>query len=158
MLAFVANQSNPNLPLLQAAVSDAQNELSAAPTPITGDQITAKLGGAEQRSVYLRFHPGSHQCRRETGATLLAAAGINTESFDVAGKNLTIVGGYDTTCTNPILGGITEIHASAVGSVVDVSGASILTLRNLDLSGAHHSVPELIFWVPRGDSGQNRCA
>ncbi len=55
--------------------------------------------------------------------------------MSVEGKVLTIVGGYDATCTSPIAGAITEIQASAASSVVDVSSGSNLTLRNLDLSG-----------------------
>jgi len=44
------------------------------------------------------------------------------------------VGGYDATCTNPLPSGVTEIQASAAGSVVDASGQQ-LTLRNLEITG-----------------------
>ncbi len=134
VLAFVTTQPDPNLPLLQAAESDAQNELSAAPAPVTGDQITANWVAVNSGPcIYPSIQAAINVAAN--GDTLLAALGINTESFDVVGKNLTIVGGYDATCTNPVQGAITEIHASAAGSVVDMSGGSNLTLRNLDLSG-----------------------
>ena len=69
------------------------------------------------------------------GDTIRVAAGLYLESIDIVSKNLTITGGYDSSCTTPVAGGMSQIQASAVGSVVDVLGASVVTLNNLDLSG-----------------------
>ena len=135
VLAFVASQPDSNLPLLVAAAWDAQNEITVERASVTGGQITANWVAVNSGPcVYSSIQAAIDAA--PSGASLLAATGIYLENFDVSGgKVLTIVGGYDATCTNPIQGGITEIHASAAGSVVDVSTASNLTLRNLDLSG-----------------------
>jgi predicted outer membrane repeat protein len=135
VLAFVANQPNPSLPLLVAAAWDAQNEINVGLPPAPGDPnapnwVAVNNGPCAYSSIQAAINAVP------SGTTLLAASGIYIESFDVSGsKVLTIIGGYDATCSNPIAGAITEIQASAAGSVVDVTSSSKLTLRNLDLSG-----------------------
>lgn len=135
VLMFVASQPNPNLPLLEAAAWDAENELTAlrAPalaTPQAPNWVAVNSGPCSFSSIQAAINAAAN------GATLLAASGTYMESFDVVGsKVLTIVGGYDVTCTNPLQDQTTEIHASAAGSVVDVNTGSNLTMRNLELSG-----------------------
>ena len=134
VLAFIASQPDPNLPLLKAAMLDAQIELSTQRSAAQEDArlanwVAVNNGPCSFSSIQAAIDAAPN------GATLLTANGIFVESFDVTGsKVLTIVGGYDLNCTGPLPGLITEIHASAAGSVVDVS-ESVLTLRNLDLSG-----------------------
>jgi predicted outer membrane repeat protein len=135
VLAFVASQPDPNLPLLRAAVEDAQNELIelsafALAAPQAGEWVALNSGTCNYSSIQTAINDAV------SGDTLLAASGTYVESFDVnGGKQLTIVGGYDASCTSPTPSGVTEIQGSVAGSVADVSGGSNLTLRNLELTG-----------------------
>ncbi|MEJ5310564.1 MAG: S8 family serine peptidase [Anaerolineae bacterium] len=69
----------------------------------------------------------------QDGDTVRIAAGVYFETVDVAGKNITLAGGYNSTCTAYITG-TTRIEGSATsGSVLDVS-SSVLAVRNLDIA------------------------
>ena len=135
VLAFVASQPDPSLPLLEAAVEDAQNELSALRVPAlanpqAGEWVALNSSTCNYSSIQSAVNAAV------SGDTLQVASGTYVESFNVGGgKLLTIVGGYDASCTSPMNSGVTEIQASAAGSVVDVTGGSNLTLRNLELTG-----------------------
>lgn len=69
----------------------------------------------------------------QDGDTVRIATGVYFEMVDVSGKNITLAGGYDPTCTSYITG-TTRIDGGATsGSVLDVS-SSILGVRNLDIA------------------------
>jgi len=135
VLAFVAAQPDPSNLLLQAAAEDAQQELEAGGSGPSTDAILAP-------SVAINSGP----CLYETiqaavnaapsGSILRVAAGTYLEVIDVTAKTLVIEGGYDGTCTTLDPNAITQVDASGlVGSVVDVSSAAVVTLRNLRLTG-----------------------
>lgn len=68
------------------------------------------------------------------GDTIQVAAGTFHEAVDIADKNLTIVGGYDSTCTRPGVGATILDAQYGPGSVVDIL-RSVVTLRNVRLTG-----------------------
>ncbi len=134
VLAFVASQPDPGLPLLQAALLDAQHDRG------TGSRLAPAAPNVPRVSL------NSGPCTFETiqaavaasvsGDTIRVASGIYNQTIDISGKAITIEGGYDADCTtlnNPP--DLTQILANVAGSVVDVSGGSVVTLRNLDLTG-----------------------
>ncbi len=69
----------------------------------------------------------------QDGDTVRIAEGVYFETVDITGKNVTLAGGYNSTCTAYITG-TTRIEGSATsGSVLDVSN-SVLAVRNLGLA------------------------
>ena len=71
-----------------------------------------------------------------SGSTIRVAAGIYLEMIDINAKTLVIEGGYDSTCATVDPNAITQLDATGlVGSVVDVTSAAVVTLRNLRLTG-----------------------
>jgi len=69
----------------------------------------------------------------QDGDTVRIAEGVYFETVDVTNKNVTLEGGYNSTCTSYITG-TTRIEGSATsGSVLDVSN-SVLDVRNLDIA------------------------
>jgi len=141
VLAFVAAQLDPSNPLLQAASEDAQQELEAelSPQP-TGSGRSTDVTLAP--SVAINSGPCTYETIQEavvgapSGSTIRVAAGTYLEMIDVNAKTLVIEGGYDSTCTTVDPGAITQVDATGlVGSVVDVSSAAVVTLRNLRLTG-----------------------
>lgn len=68
------------------------------------------------------------------GDTLQVAADTFHEAVDIIDKDLTIVGGYDSTCTTPDAG-TTRLDASYhSGSAVNIRN-NVVTLRNLRITG-----------------------
>jgi hypothetical protein len=132
VLAFVAGQPDPHQPLLEAALRDAQNDLSTSrpysPSAPTIPRVSLNSGPCAFETIQAAVNAAVN------GNTVRVAAGVYTESIDIIGKVITIEGGYDSACTS-LTSGLTQVHASVSGSVVDVSGASVLTLRNLNLTG-----------------------
>ena len=132
VLAFVAAQPDPHHPLLEAALQDAQYELSnsslRSPSSPNEPRVSLNSGPCTFETIQAAVDAATN------GDTVRIAAGIFAENVDITGKNLTIDGGYNSTCTT-LTASTTQIQASVAGSVVDVSGTSVLTLRNLDLSG-----------------------
>jgi len=133
VLAFAASQPDPSHPLLQAAIADAQQELA------TGSQLP-------EAPSALRVSINSGPCTYDTiqaavaaatnGSTVRVSTGHYTETINVGGKMIVIEGGYGNGCSTLNSGSLTQVNANNVGgSVVDVSGASVLTLRNLKLTG-----------------------
>ena len=133
VLAFVASQPDPHQPLLEAALIDANIELASdtAVSPSAPDvpRVSRNSGPCTYETIQAAVTAAVN------GDTIRVAAGLYLESIDIVSKNLTITGGYDSSCTTPVAGGMSQIQASAVGSVVDVLGTSVVTLNNLDLSG-----------------------
>ncbi len=69
----------------------------------------------------------------QNGDTVRIAEGVYFEAVDIAGKNITLAGGYNSTCTSDITGTTRIDGGATTGSVLDVSG-SILGVRNLDIA------------------------
>lgn len=64
------------------------------------------------------------------GSTVRVSGGVYFENVDITGKSLTIRGGYDATCSNPV-GAATRVEGSlGTGSVFDIYGGTP-TLENL---------------------------
>lgn len=132
VLDFVAQQPDPSLPLLQDAVLDAQIELAPAPqSSITAPDVphaSLNFGPCVYETIQAAVNAAS------TGDVVRVTSGTYVELVDVSAKQITIEGGYDAACA--VITGRTTIQAvAASGSVIDVTSASVLTLRNLDLTG-----------------------
>jgi parallel beta-helix repeat protein/predicted outer membrane repeat protein len=134
VLAFVASQPDRSLPLLQAALLDAEHDRAAgiqlAPAAPNFNRVSLNSGPCTFETIQAAVTASV------SGDTIRVATGTYTEMIDISGKAITIEGGYDAACTtlnNPP--GLTQILANVAGSVVDVSGGSVVTLRNLDLTG-----------------------
>lgn len=66
------------------------------------------------------------------GSTVRVANGYYAENIDISGKVITIEGGYNATCTTPSASQ-SRVDAAATGSVVDVTGGSVVRLKNMIL-------------------------
>ena len=131
VLDFVARQPDPSLPLLQAAALDAQIELAPAPqSSITAPNVphTSLNSGP---CVFETFQAAVNAA--VAGDVVRVASGTFIELINVTAKQITIVGGYDAAC-GTITGRTTVQAVPASGSVIDIGSASVLTLRNLDLT------------------------
>lgn len=132
---FIARQPNRNHPLLQAALLDAQTDLQprvarsiAAPT---ANLVSRNAGPCAYATIQDAVNASVN------GDTIRVSAGYYTETVDVTiGKVITIEGGYDATCTT-LNFGLMRVHGTNSGSVVDVSGASVLALGNLHIVGGN---------------------
>jgi len=118
--------------LLDAAALDAQTELagpslSQAAAPLATPYVGINSGACAYTSVQAAVNAAG------AGDLIKIVTGAYTETIDLAGKQLTIVGGYNPTCTTPT-SGRSQIKNGAAGSVVDVTLGSRTTLRNLEIS------------------------
>ncbi len=134
VLAFTAAQPDANHPLLQAAVADAQRDPNAGgsllPAAPLAPRVSINSGPCAYETIQAAVAAAA------SGSTIRVAAGYYTETIDVSAKTITIEGGYDSTCTTVTASATTQVNANNVGgSVVDVSSAAVLTLRNLKLTG-----------------------
>jgi len=69
----------------------------------------------------------------QNGDTVRIAEGVFFETVDITDKNITLEGGYNSTCTSYITG-TTRIEGSVTGgSVLDIS-SSVVIIRNLDIA------------------------
>ncbi|MCU0522929.1 MAG: hypothetical protein MUF84_19860, partial [Anaerolineae bacterium] len=68
------------------------------------------------------------------GDALYAMAGTFYENIDIAGKSLTLAGGYAADCATPGAGSTTVNGLSGGGSVFDIAGGTVL-LRGLSITG-----------------------
>lgn len=132
LLDFVARQPDPSLPLLQDVLLDAQIELApTSPSSITAPTVPhASLNSGP--CVYETIQAAVNAA--VNGDVVRVASGTYVELVDVNARQITIEGGYDAACAT-ITGRTTIQAVAASGSVMDVNTASVLTLRNLDLTG-----------------------
>jgi hypothetical protein len=136
VLAFVAEQSNPDLPLLQSAAADAQRELGATGNPQPGVIMAPRVSINSSPCAYETIQAAINAA--VNGNTIRVAAGSYTEAIDIVAKTITIEGGYDSTCSTLNPSAITELDATGIGgSVVDVTSGTVLTLNNLQLTGGN---------------------
>ncbi len=134
VLAFTADQSDPNHPLLQAAIADAQQELAAGsglpPEAPNAPRVSINSGPCTYDTIQAAVTAATN------GSTIRVSTGSYTETLDISGKTIVIEGGYGNGCTTLNAGSLTQVNANNVGgSVVDISSGSVLTLRNLKLTG-----------------------
>ena len=125
---------NSSHPLLQAAAADALLELqesdNRSPAAPTAPRVSINSGPCVYETIQEAIDAAA------SGSTIRISADDYIETFNVSAKTLVIEGGYDSTCTTLNVSSITQVDAnSAGGSVVDVSGAAVLELRNLRLTG-----------------------
>ncbi len=66
--------------------------------------------------------------------TIQVSAGTYHENVTISGKTLTLIGGYDATCTSPE-GGSTIVDGGGIDSVFVIEDDSTVILRNLDITG-----------------------
>ncbi len=138
VLAFVASQPDPHLPLLQAARQDALNDLApaapaAADAPAAPDAPAVNYIGVNGSAcAYDNLQTAVNAA--PSGAILRLAGGTYLELVDISAKTLIIEGGYAADCTT-FTGAQTLYDPSVAGSVVDLTCAAVVTLRNLDLTG-----------------------
>jgi hypothetical protein len=134
VLAFVSGQPDPSLSLLEAARLDAENELGSSaqtrPTAPLVNRLSLNSGPCAFETIQAAVDAAVN------GDTVRMAAGVYTETVNVSAKTITIEGGYDSTCTTLNTSSTTQVNANSVGgSVVDLTSAAVLTLRNLRLTG-----------------------
>jgi fibronectin-binding autotransporter adhesin len=134
VLLFIANQPDPHQPLLEAAARDAQNDMKSngqtLPSAPGANRVSLNGGPCAYATIQAAVTAAA------AGDTVCVSAGVYTETVDIAGKVLTIEGGYDAACTT-LAGGLTRLYGSSLGSVIDLTGASVVSLRNLDLTGGN---------------------
>ncbi len=128
VVEFVDRQPDPDLPLLQAAIQDAQPDQPVSRNPSALQIASINTGTCAFSTIQAAIAAAA------SGATIRVATGVFTESIDLNAKNLTIVGGYDSTCTILLVGKRTKLTASGAGSVIDAN-SSVLTIRNFELTG-----------------------
>lgn len=102
----------------------------STPYDMGADEASARVGLNGVGCVYGRIQDAVDAAA--SGDTIQAAADTFTETVDIAGKNLVIVGGYGSDCVTSGAG-VTTINGNGAGSVVDITGAAV-TLRNLALT------------------------
>ncbi len=133
VLAFDATASPEARAVIQAAVTEAQAALTAAPASDGGGQGADPLiAGIDGACAYTTVQAAIDAA--SNGATVRVVGQVITESINLSGQVITITGGYDATCTNPT-GTRTTLQANGPGSVVDVSSGSRVTLTNLIIQG-----------------------
>jgi predicted outer membrane repeat protein len=134
VLAFVAAQPDASHPLLQAAAADATQGLKAGSSPQPDATLAPIAAINSGPCTYDTIQAAVNAA--PSGSAIRVAAGSYLGMIDVAAKTLVIEGGYDSTCTTVDPSAITQVNANNVGgSVVDLTSAAVLTLRNLRLTG-----------------------
>lgn len=155
VIAFGESASNEVRAIIAPTVDEARAALSGSPA----------LGGAspaETAPMVNRVGIDGVSCGYGTiqaainaapnGATVrLVGGAIFTESIDFSARVLGLEGGYDATCAALVPGSTSRVDGAVLGSVVDLTGGSIVRLSNLvirlgssfggglDLLGASHA-------------------
>lgn len=135
VLAFDAAAEPGVRAAIQVAVAEAEQAL--AKPPANGPEVqapTAPIVGIDGPCTFDTLQAAITAATN--GANLRVVGQTISETIDITGgKVITITGGYDATCINPIPGTRTTVQIEATGSVVDVSGGSQVILNSLVISG-----------------------
>lgn len=139
VIRFADNTSDDVRAVIQMEVTEARTQLAGRDNLMVGSDP----------SVQASFRVGVNgECNCDTvqeginaatnGSTVRVMVGTFAENIDIgvigSGKVITIEGGYTNNCT--LSGaGISTITATVAGSTIDVSGGSIVKLKNLTVSG-----------------------
>ncbi|CAG0931831.1 hypothetical protein TFLX_02303 [Thermoflexales bacterium] len=105
----------------------------ATPYDMGADEASARVGLNGGVCAYGRIQDAVDAAT--SGDTIRAVADVFSETVDIASKNLTIAGGYDTECTTYITG-TTTINGGGTGSVFEITGG-VVVLRDLDITGGN---------------------
>lgn len=133
VIAFADRASDDVRAIVADEVADARASLDAPSAPAQSVSPAAPLAarvGVNGACAYNTVQDAINAA--PNGATVRVMGDFFAESIDIAGgKVITIAGGYNATCTAIITGTTSRIDAVTTGSTVDVSGGSVLNLRNL---------------------------
>lgn len=140
VIAFADRSAADVRELIASEVDEAKSQLAARANPIAYSVPTARV----QPDAPNAFRVGVNgACAYNTvqeavnaatnGQTVRVMGDFFGENIDITGKNITIEGGYNATCTAIVTGTLSRIDGVAAGSVIDVSGGAVVTLRNLKL-------------------------
>ena len=131
VIAF-ADRSDADVRAIIADEVAEARAFSIAPfTPIKPAAPNAARVGVNGACAYDTVQEGINAATN--GQTVRVAGDFFAENIDISGKNITIEGGYNATCTAIVTGTVTRLDGVASGSVVDLSSGSIVTLKNLKL-------------------------
>ncbi|MBN2001726.1 MAG: hypothetical protein JXA21_00100 [Anaerolineae bacterium] len=103
----------------------------STPYDMGADEASARVGLNGGACKYGRIQDAVDAAA--SGDTLQVASDTFTETVEILGKPLTIVGGYDVDCTTFITGA-TTVNGAGAGSVFEVNNSAV-TLRNLNITG-----------------------
>ncbi len=106
----------------------------ATPYDMGADEASARVGINGATCTYGRIQDAVDAAA--SGDTIQATADIFFETVNINGKNLTLVGGYDVDCTTYITGTTIVDGSASSDSVFDIA-ASMVTLRNLQITGGN---------------------
>ncbi len=137
VLDFVQAQPSAGLSaeaasLLAAAALDARAELAGPAPAQAASPLARPIVGINNSSCSFTTIQSAINAAG-AGDLIKIATGTFTETIDLNAKELTLVGGYNSLCTLPSTAR-TTINNGASGSVVDLTGGSRVTLRNLEFS------------------------
>jgi predicted outer membrane repeat protein len=135
VLAFAGQADAEVRAVIEPVVREAQADLAARANPIASLSPAAPNAfrvGVNGACAYNTVQEGINAAT--TGQTVRVVGNdFFGENIDISGKNITIEGGYNATCTAIVTGTVSRIDGIVSGSVVDISGSSIVTLKNLKL-------------------------
>ncbi len=140
VIAFADRSDADVRELIASEVDEANNAIAARNNPIAYSAPTARVqpdapnafrvgvnGACAYNTVQEAINAASN------GQTVRVVGDFFGENIDISGKNLTIEGGYNAACTAIVTGTLSRLDGVASGSVVDVTGGAVVTLRNLKL-------------------------
>jgi predicted outer membrane repeat protein len=134
VIAFADRSSDEVREVIDSEVVEAQAQIAARANPIAYSVPTAPNAfrvGVNGACAYNTVQEAINAATN--GQTVRVMGDFFGENIDISGKNITIEGGYNATCTAIVTGTVARLDGVAAGSVVDVSGGSVLTLKNLKL-------------------------
>ena len=132
VIAFADRSDADVLAIIADEVAEARAFSIAPFTPIKPAAPNAARVGVNGACAYNTVQEGINAA---TNGQTVRVVGNDffAENIDISGKNITIEGGYNATCTAIVTGTVSRLDGVASGSVVDLSSGSIVTLRNLKL-------------------------
>lgn len=137
VIAFDAAAETDVRAVIAGEVAEARNALAPLSHDTSASERSAGPAGANRVGIDGPCAYGTLQAAvtaAPSGATVRVSQGAYVESIDITNtKTITIAGGYDATCANPVADASSSITATA-GSAIDVN-ASGVSLMNLRVSG-----------------------
>ncbi len=134
VIAFADRSDAEVRAVIEPVVIEAQADIGARANPIV--DLSPSLPNAARVGVngacaYNTVQEGINAAAN--GQTVRVMGDFFAENIDISGKNITIEGGYDATCTAIVTGTVSRIDAAASSSAIDVTGGSSVTLKNLKI-------------------------
>ncbi len=134
VIAFADRSDDEVREVIELAVSEAKAEIAARANSIEyliPSAPNAFRVGVNGACAYNTVQEGINAATN--GQTVRVAGDFFSENIDISGKNITLEGGYNATCTAIVTGTVSRLDGIVSGSVVDVSNGSVVTLKNLKL-------------------------